>query len=96
MGKKYPDRSTNRSTPIKDNKKYSHPYRDGNTAAAPVRPIGDGLAAERKQDEASGSRKPGEVVSAAEIRRFARKIFGSVITGSGRKDCQLMRSTDLI
>ena len=75
-GKKYPDRSANRSTPIKDNKKYSHPYRDGNTAAAPGRPTGDGLAAEQKQNEAAGSRKPGEVVSVAEIRRFAQKVYG--------------------
>ena len=64
------------ATTDKKKKKYSHPYRDGNTAAAPARPIGDGLAAEQKQNEAAGSRKPGEVVSVAEIRRFAQKVYG--------------------
>ncbi len=53
-------------TTDKKKKKYSHPYRDENTGAAPARPEGGGLA---RQDEPAA-------VSVREIRQYAKDVHG--------------------
>lgn len=65
-------------TTDKKKKKYSHPYRDENTGAAPGSLDGSGLAPEKKQIE----------VTVKEIRQFAKTVYG----GNDYNACDFRRA----